>query len=256
MEANTKLKKTNNILFISVFIGVLISILLLHKFAVQTPRAYSALYFEDYSDLPMSIKKTNNLESKSSMNYLEINKTYKIVFTIASYEEDRMQYTYKIISPFLNKCDGILIDPGSRRTIALNMTPKRADWKWQKRIRKDNFNYKFNDTTEYKEKFNNNIIKLLNIDSNIIDIRSLINKLPDSNEISNDIKEFIYNYEVLDIKKKNVISVIVKLSKNNGNILMSGTYENNLSLLELQKFTVLVESTKNTYEIYFNFSVR
>lgn len=238
--------------------GFIVILFLLHKFALQTPRGYTALYFEDYSDLPNPAKKGNIEPFEYGTQFLETDKSYNIVFTIASYENTEMKYICSVSSPIYQNNSEFTIRPGERKAINAPIKPITPDWKSKEQFAPQTFKFKYTPTNKYKSLLKIDIAKLLNLPKDETNqILGLEKVIPDFEELEILKNITIYFvHESFDIAKKKTYRLTININ-NKGNFLaVDGNIKSSLEELELKRFTVNVKSTAKEYEIFFNFSVR
>lgn len=86
------------------------------------------LYFNANTDLPDSTLYLKNVTKP--IHEIEVNKTYWINFTIASFEGTPITYTYVVESNVLNLTKQVTLLPEENTTICLTITPGESD-KWR-----------------------------------------------------------------------------------------------------------------------------
>lgn len=89
------------------------------------------LYFTAESDLPDSIlyERSQEADTPSSVHILGLNKSYDVIFTLASLENRETEYIYEISSELMNKTEKIVLSPGEKKKISVTLNPQEYQ-KW------------------------------------------------------------------------------------------------------------------------------
>ena len=87
---------------------------------------FTKLYFNADTDLPDSSLYLKNM----TVHELEVDKTYNVKFTIASFEKRPITYTYVVESEVLGLTKQLTLLPGENTTVCLTITPKESN-KWK-----------------------------------------------------------------------------------------------------------------------------
>ena len=113
--------------FILVFIVVVAAFMLFFP----TGTGKTLLYFNAESDLPDTAlyEKQPVNGTAAPVNIIELNKSYDVYFTIASLENKKTDYTYKVSSPIFNATDNIVLSPGDVKTVRVTLAPSESQ-KW------------------------------------------------------------------------------------------------------------------------------
>jgi len=111
-------------LIVVCFIGIL---LVLGYYMLKKPVYGTDLYFNFDSDLPDPFLYLK--APQSPINILEVGKSYRIIFTIASDEKSAMDYTYIVSSRILNQTERFTLIPKENKTVYLTITPQESQ-KW------------------------------------------------------------------------------------------------------------------------------
>lgn len=119
--------------------------------------SYTELYFDEHTELPSLIdyatpfiasqegpfliapsvgegweklgKEAEMRITSEPLNFVDLNKTYNVSFTVVSNENKRTRYLYTITTYVLNKTGTFELEPGSNITINITVQPTRAEWK-------------------------------------------------------------------------------------------------------------------------------
>lgn len=91
-------------------------------------KGFTKLYFNANTDLPDSTLYLKNVTKP--IHEIEVNDSYWLNFTIASFEKRPITYTYVVESNVLNLTKQVTILPEENRTICLTITPRESD-KWE-----------------------------------------------------------------------------------------------------------------------------
>ena len=89
-------------------------------------KGFTRLYFNADTDLPDSSLYLKNM----AVHELEVNKTYCVKFTIASFEKRPITYTYVVESEVLGLTKQVTLLPGETETVCLTIIPGESD-KWK-----------------------------------------------------------------------------------------------------------------------------
>jgi len=112
-------------------IGIILIAIAVIFFSSLLGRGYTLLYFNAESDLPdaMVIQRQPKNATGPQIHIVDLNRTYKVVFTVASIEKKKSRYRYEIRSQFHNESGILTIPPKGNMTFLIAFTPSESD-KW------------------------------------------------------------------------------------------------------------------------------
>jgi hypothetical protein len=92
---------------------------------------YSLLYFNTETDLPDPMLYQLQPENATGppIHIIDVNKTYDIIFTVASLEKRKTNYAYAIESVFYNETGHLTLSPKTNKTFHLRVTSQDSE-KW------------------------------------------------------------------------------------------------------------------------------
>lgn len=114
-------------LIVICFIGIL---LVLGYYVLKKPEYGTYLYFNSESDLPDPFLYLKTPQNKTPVNIIDVGKSYKIMFTIASNEKSAMDYTYIVKSMIFNQIEHFTLLPGENKSVYLTIAPTESQ-KWK-----------------------------------------------------------------------------------------------------------------------------